>query len=124
MILKTFRGEHAEKKKPLSVSPKAMRLLEAYDWPGNIRELRNMLIQISFKCEGTTIDPRHLKGLIDVFDAPSDQGPQSLPTLWEVERDHIIKVLKFTKWNKSAAAKVLSIDRNRLNRRLKSLGID
>ena len=124
MILETFTAEHLDGKKDLCLSPKALRLLEAYDWPGNIRELRNTLIQISLRCDGTTIEPRHLKGLIDVFAVPSKQTAEALPSLVEVERVHIIKALKCTNWNKSAAAKVLSIDRNRLSRRLKMLGID
>jgi len=124
LILESFSREHQDEKKSLSLSAKALRLLEAYDWPGNIRELRNTMIQIVLKCDGATIEPRHLKGLIDVYAVPpkSDEGP--LPSLVEVERVHIIKALKSTNWNKSAAAKVLAIDRNRLNRRLKSLGID
>jgi transcriptional regulator with GAF, ATPase, and Fis domain len=124
MILESFSREQRDEKKSLSLSAKALRLLEAYDWPGNIRELRNTMIQIILKCDGATIEPRHLKGLIDVYAVPpkSDEGP--LPSLVEVERVHIIKALKSTNWNKSAAAKVLDIDRNRLNRRLKTLGID
>jgi two-component system, NtrC family, response regulator HydG len=124
MILETFSRENRDEKKTPTLSSKALRLLEAYDWPGNIRELRNTMIQIILRCDGATIEPRHLKGLVDVFAMPArpDEGP--LPPLVEVERVHIIKALKSTNWNKSAAAKVLDIDRNRLNRRLKSLGID
>jgi DNA-binding NtrC family response regulator len=124
MILETFSQEQAGTKKKLSISPRALRLLEAYDWPGNIRELRNTMIQISLRCDGTVIEPRHLKGLIDVFAVPAKSEAGPLPSLTEVERVHIIKALKSTNWNKSAAAKVLDIDRNRLSRRLKSLGID
>ncbi len=124
MILETFGREHPSEKKHLVISPKALRLLEAYDWPGNIRELSNTLIQISLKCDGKIIEPRHLKGLIDVFAVSSKPSAGPLPSLVEVERVHILKALKRTNWNKSAAAKVLSIDRNRLNRRLKTLGID
>jgi DNA-binding NtrC family response regulator len=123
MILESFRQEHEEADKKLSLSAKALRLLEAYDWPGNIRELRNTLIQIILKCDGTTIEPRHLKDLIDVYSAQPtfDDGP--FPTLAEVEKRHILRALKITNGNKSAAAKMLSMDRNRLNRRLKSLGV-
>jgi transcriptional regulator with GAF, ATPase, and Fis domain len=124
MILESFSQEHEEAGKKLSLSAKALRLLEAYDWPGNIRELRNTLIQIILKCDGTTIEPRHLKSLIDVYSsapANGDDGP--FPPLAEVEKHHILKALEITNWNKSAAAKMLSMDRNRLNRRLKSLGI-
>jgi transcriptional regulator with GAF, ATPase, and Fis domain len=123
MILETFCNEQLEKNKQLALSPKALRLLEACDWPGNIRELRNTLIQASLRCDGTTIEPRHLRGLIDIFAASSNQSSQPLPSLVEVERVHIIRALEYTNWNKSAASKVLDIDRNRLNRRLKKLGI-
>jgi transcriptional regulator with GAF, ATPase, and Fis domain len=124
MTLEAFSQEHQDDQKSLSLSPKALRLLEAYDWPGNIRELRNTMIQVSLRCDGGTIEPRHLKGLIDVFAVSSKPSAEPLPSLVEVERVHIIKALKCTNWNKSAAAKVLSMDRNRLNRRLKTLGID
>jgi DNA-binding NtrC family response regulator len=123
MILESFSQEHREVEKKLSLSTKALRLLEAYDWPGNIRELRNAMIQIILKCDGTTIEPRHLKGLIDVYAAPHNSHDGPFPSLAEVEKRHILKALKITKWNKSAAAKILSMDRNRLNRRLKSLDI-
>jgi transcriptional regulator with GAF, ATPase, and Fis domain len=124
MILEIFSKEHQDLKKQRSLSPKAVRLLEAYDWPGNIRELRNTLIQASLRCDSAMLEPRHLKGLIDVFAAPTTQGNKPLPPLVEVERVHIIKALQCTNGNKSAAAKILAIDRNRLNRRLKKLGID
>ncbi|MBW2369328.1 MAG: sigma 54-interacting transcriptional regulator [Deltaproteobacteria bacterium] len=127
MILETFRLDHQDSVAGLSILPSTLRLLEAYDWPGNIRELRNTLIKTSLRCDGPTIEPRHLKGLIDIYATPSELSSQSndpLPSLSEVERDHIIKALKRSNWNKSTAAKLLSIDRNRLNRRLKKLGID
>jgi transcriptional regulator with GAF, ATPase, and Fis domain len=124
MILEKFSKEHHDPKKQRRLSPKALRLLEAYDWPGNVRELRNTLIQASLRCDSAMLEPRHLKGLIDVFATPSMQGNEPLPSLVEVERVHIIKALQCTNGNKSAAAKILAIDRNRLNRRLKKLGID
>jgi DNA-binding NtrC family response regulator len=124
MVLETFCQEQPDRKKTLCLSTKALRLLEAYDWPGNIRELRNTLIQISLRCDGTAIEPRHLKGLIDVYAVQAGEDGKPLPSLMEVERVHILKALKQTNGNKSAAAKLLAIDRNRLNRRLKKLGID
>jgi Nif-specific regulatory protein len=52
------------------------------------------------------------------------QDNEPLLSLQEVERIHIIKALKYANGNKSAAAKILDVDRNRLSRRLKKLGID
>lgn len=123
MILETFSLEHLADKLPLLISPSAMRVLEAFDWPGNIRQLRNTLIQASLKCDGHVIEPQHLKGLIDVYSTPSDHSAAPLPPLSEVEQRHIMRALKSTNWNKSNAAKILSIDRNRLNRLIKKYNI-
>jgi Nif-specific regulatory protein len=124
MILDRFAKDQMDGQKPFTISQKALRLLEAYDWPGNIRELRNMLIQASLRSTKSSIDTHHLKGLVDVFSSATSRLDSPLPSLQEVERDHILKALKCTNWNKSAAAKILSIDRNRLNRRLKKLDIE
>ena len=107
----------------LKIAPKTLRLLEAYDWPGNIRELRNILIQVLMRADTDIIEPRHLKGLLDVFAQPENKAGENLATLEEIEREHIAKALEQTGWNKSATAKLLNIDRNRLDRRLKKLGI-
>jgi transcriptional regulator with GAF, ATPase, and Fis domain len=123
MILQDLNARHLNREKDLLISPHALRLLEAYDWPGNIRELRNTLFQVATRCDGDTIQRRHLKGLIDVFEVSPQKHNAPIPPLVDVERQHIIMAMEFTKWNKSAAAKVLDIDRNRLNRRIKKLNI-
>jgi two-component system, NtrC family, response regulator HydG len=124
LILLALSQENPTEKGTLRLSTKTLRLLEAYDWPGNIRELRNTLIQIVMRCGCQTIEPRHLKGFLDVYATAPAKAGRHLPPLVEVERVHIIKALERTNWNKSAAAKVLQVDRNRLNRRLKKLGIE
>jgi two-component system response regulator HydG len=48
--------------RPLSISPEAMRLLSTYDYPGNIRELRNLLERASLLCDGNELQPEHLAG--------------------------------------------------------------
>jgi len=125
-ILQTLAEENPAARQ-LSVAPKTLRLLEAYDWPGNIRELRNILIQVLLRTEGDCIEPRQLKGLLDVFSHPepnSDSLPSDhIASLEQMEREHISRALEHTGWNKSAAAKLLNIGRNRLDRRLKKLAI-
>ena len=121
-ILQTLVEENPAARQ-LAVAPKTLRLLEAYDWPGNIRELRNILIQVLLRTDTDAIEPRHLKGLLDVFAQPENRCSQTIATLEQVEREHIGKALEQTGWNKSATAKLLNIDRNRLDRRLKKLGI-
>lgn len=123
-ILEGLSAQHLDGQKTLSISAKAVQLLEAYDWPGNIRELRNVLLQIALRCDSRTIDVRHLKGLQSVILISSEAPCGRVSPLIEVERAHIMKALHHTNGNKSAAAKILQINRNRLNRRLKKLGID
>jgi DNA-binding NtrC family response regulator len=48
--------------RPISISPDAMRLLSSYDYPGNIRELRNLLERASLLCDGNELQPEHLAG--------------------------------------------------------------
>jgi transcriptional regulator with GAF, ATPase, and Fis domain len=119
MILRNLEGHD-----DLSISPKAVRLLEAYDWPGNIRELRNTLFQIAYRCDGNIIRRRHLKDRLDIFEASPNVSQDEIVPLIDVEREHIQKAMQYTEWNKSAAAKILDIDRNRLSRRLKKLEIE
>lgn len=123
LILQDLNTQHLDGQKKLSLSARAVRLLEAYDWPGNIRELRNTLFQVAYRCNSDTIESHHLKDLLDVFEASPKDYSSKISPLIDVERVHIIRAMKHTNWNKSAAAKVLKIDRNRLSRRLKKLGI-
>jgi two-component system, NtrC family, response regulator AtoC len=123
MILKDLTEQHLNGEKNLSISSNALRLLEAYDWPGNIRELRNTLFQVATRCDDDIIERQDLKGLLNVFEGSPKRSHQPILPLIDVERHHIIMAMEYTNWNKSAAAKVLKIDRNRLNRRIKKLGI-
>lgn len=123
LLLKDLNTRHLNRDNDLFISPNALRLLEAYDWPGNIRELRNTLFQGATRCDGDTIHRRHLKGLIDVFEVSPTKSNVPIVPLVDVERQHIIMAMEYTNWNKSAAAKILKIDRNRLNRRITKLNI-
>jgi transcriptional regulator with GAF, ATPase, and Fis domain len=124
LILQEINEQHPDGKALIALSPKAVRLLQAYEWPGNIRELRNTLFQVAYRCEGGIIKRHHLKDFLDVFEDSPEQASGPIPPLADVERVHIIKAMRQTNWNKSAAAKVLQIDRNRLSRRLKKLRIE
>lgn len=92
--------------------PDALALLLAYDFPGNVRELQNMMeAAVSLSDEEIAIDViRPLLGSV------SDEGPQALD-MGTVERRHIGKVLRLTGGNKSRAARILGIDRRTLQRK-------
>jgi DNA-binding NtrC family response regulator len=103
------------------LSPEAARALTTYAWPGNVRELKNVIERAVLLEEGPVLELRHLPLEI----GRSDRGPRpaegSLPTLQEVEDQHVLRVLEATEDNKSQAARVLGISRQSLLDRLKRL---
>jgi len=102
-------------------SPEAVRKLETYDWPGNIRELENWVEYAVILAGGAErIKPEHLPG-----PEPDKQGRdplflagQELPTVRELERRYIDYILEKTGGNKTRAAEILGISISTLWRRL------
>ena len=93
----------------------------AYDWPGNIRELENIIERALIVTKGTTLE------FGDWIPALKNQttgtGQQ---TLEELERTHILQVLKTTRWKVSGekgAAQILGLNATTLEARMKKLGI-
>jgi len=103
------------------ITPEAMKLLEAYSWPGNIRELRNTMERGVILCDGDMIDESHLPP--EMGSAPSGNAVIKLSLglpLREVEKEYILGSLRRNKGNKSRTAEVLGISEktlyNKLNR--------
>jgi transcriptional regulator with PAS, ATPase and Fis domain len=108
---------------PLKVlSPNAKKLLLNYSWPGNIRELANAIERAYVLTTGREIQSAALPFEIIIADSP-DYPKHELPTLDEVKRRIITQTLEFTKGRKLAAAKMLGIERRRLNRMIEKLNI-
>ena len=105
------------------VSRETMQQLLAYRWPGNIRELENVLERAVILTTGNVleIDP-------GILSAPSSVlAPKERPSLETVERDHIVAVLREMDWvvdGPQGAAKILGLHPNTLRNRLKKLGIE
>jgi two-component system response regulator HydG len=114
--------------KPLSgLTPSAERLLLGARWEGNVRELRNAIERACILAEGVMISERELSGSIGHDGGaprPRGSGPVSFRTtdlpaaLGDLEREHIVDVLKQLSGNRMAAARVLGISRRALYRRL------
>jgi transcriptional regulator with PAS, ATPase and Fis domain len=98
------------------VSHDAMSLLVNHPWPGNIRELRNVLERAAVVAAGTTIQAGDLGFHDDAGGAPV---PGDRLTLDEVERRHIVAVLESTGGNVTQAARILDIDRVTLYNKIK-----
>ncbi len=104
------------------ISDEAMSLLIQYDFPGNVRELENIIERAVVLTEGQVIEPRDLPPDLQSLQFSSYQG-EKLLTMEEVERQHIIDVLKKTNYNKGLAAKILDLPRTTLWRRMKKYGL-
>lgn len=115
---------------PTRISPAAMALLEQYPWPGNARELRNIIERAMHIAEGNRITPHDLPDRIRAHRvAASDRSSGSKPTslrriLEEAEKEAIMDALKFTAGNKARAARMLGIHRTGLYQKLKRHEID
>lgn len=108
-------------KKISSLEKNAMASLASYNWPGNIRELRNVLERAVILCSGGMITSAHLM----LLSASSDmlpKAPENL-TLKDIERRHIMVVLESVSNNKTKAAQALGISRSTLNEKIKAYNL-
>ena len=108
-----------------AISPEAMELLMAYDYPGNIRELANLIERGVALAEGDTVEVRHIPDhLRAVKLSVLRQSADRLPTLEQQERQYVLLALEKTGGNRTQAAQILGIDRVSLWRKLKRYGLD
>jgi DNA-binding NtrC family response regulator len=105
------------------LSEGAMRALQSYSWPGNIRELRNVLERAVLLSDNKNLRERDLH-----FDLPAEMGPAQgqtshMQTLDELEKEYIERILSMEGGRVEAAAKKLGIPRSSLYNKLKQYGI-
>ena len=102
-------------------SPEALRRLAAHDWPGNVRELRHVVERAAILADRPSIEPEDLPLDFSVA-APAllAEAASRGATLREVEAAYIDEVLRRTRGNKTAAARILGIHRKTLHEKLRS----
>ncbi len=108
LIARYFLNKYAQSmnKNVTDFSPQALEMFAGYDWPGNIREVRNAVERAMVVAKGTQIQVDDLS-----FPFPSSSRPSGGESLEEVEKDQIEKILNQTKGNIAQAADILKISR-------------
>jgi two-component system response regulator HydG len=112
----------AEKRPSAGFSPAAEQALLAYPWPGNVRELGNAVKHGCALARGGTIQPSHLPEEVTAAAVTVAEDPE-LRTLAEVERDHVLRVLRRVGGSPQEAAQLLGVGRTTLWRKLRAWGI-
>jgi len=101
--------------KKLEISAEALRVLEGYPWPGNIRELQNTMERLTVTCDEKVIIPCHILPLLDEYTV---SAPHEKP-LKNVQKKMILETLDQCSGNRTLTAKQLGISRVQLWRNLK-----
>lgn len=120
------------------LSPQVWDIFLAYDWPGNLRELRNIVKRAVLLTTGSKVEKEALPA--DIYEPSSFDGstnynsptrptellsPKDYKSQWvEQEKELIQKVLMDTKFNKSKTARILNIDRKTLYSKMEKYGLD
>jgi two-component system, NtrC family, nitrogen regulation response regulator NtrX len=119
-FLEDFCSRNNFKRKVLDEA--VVPMLESYGWPGNARELRNVVERMAILTQGERIGRDSIPVEIRV---QRETGPKS--TIQEAresaEREHILRALEETSWNVSGAARVLGMERTNLHKRIRALGL-
>ncbi|KPK39875.1 MAG: hypothetical protein AMJ69_04430 [Gammaproteobacteria bacterium SG8_47] len=109
-----------------NIEPAAIAALRAYSFPGNVRELENILERAMTLCEGNVIScsdlqlPRHSEESV----TENEEAVDLAPYLNDKEREVIVRALEQTRYNRTAAAKLLGVTFRQLRYRMKKLNID
>jgi len=127
-FLKKYRNENNRSLK--GFAPDALKLLERYNWPGNVRELENVIERGSLLETGDRISVESLPPHLQETErkekttlSPRGRGGEEM-SLAQVEKDHILRILKLSGGNKASASKTLGINRTTLWRIMQKYRIE
>ena len=118
------RFNRVQEKDVAGVSPEAMAALLRHDYPGNVRELENIIEHAFVLCRSGLIEPRHLPAWLGAVDTATSAPQLPTATLAQLEKLAITDALRRTRGNRHAAANELGIHPSTLFRKLKALNID
>ncbi|OFV90705.1 MAG: hypothetical protein A3H28_11345 [Acidobacteria bacterium RIFCSPLOWO2_02_FULL_61_28] len=110
--------------KAIQLSDGAMKLAARYTWPGNVRQLQNVLERLAILHPGAVVNEEAFQEALAALDPAEKKRPSpeaGRETLAEAEEEHIRKVLAATHGNKTRAAELLGIERKTLYRKLERM---
>ncbi len=117
---------NAKNEREVSIEPEAVRRLQEMNWPGNVRELENTVNRLAIFAPTQQISRADVE--TEARRAQENRHPETAAAapdrLVELEREHIVRILKLTHGNKSEAARRLGIERKTLYKKALRLGID
>ena len=114
-LVRTYAAKHGRPARKLS--RQAQDLLLAYEFPGNVRELTNIIERAVIVCNTPDVEAADLPDTVRIA-ASQQTRKDRRPTLAEIESDYIRETLSATRGNKTEAAKILGISRKNLYERL------
>ncbi len=123
-FLQQFNARNQTK---VSIEAAAVRRLQEMDWPGNVRELENTVNRLAIFAPTGRITEQEVEAEVQRNPTAGGEHAANLPAsdrLQELERHHILRVLKETHGNKSETARRLGIERKTLYKKALRLGID
>src|SRR5580658_827624 len=105
------------------IEDETYEILEGYSWPGNARELRNIIERMAILTPGNLLTPDSVPVEIRLA---GESGPRSniKEARASAEREHILRALEETSWNVSGAARALGMERTNLHKRIRALGLN
>ncbi|HEX9938033.1 MAG TPA: sigma-54 dependent transcriptional regulator [Longimicrobium sp.] len=134
LLVRHFVASHAVRygRNIRAIARPVLERLHAYDWPGNIRELKNVLERAVLLAHGSVLLPEHLP--LDQLRAtpPAHEGGDGAPlagyapdlSLADVEKLHIREVLQLVRGHLGRASDVLGVHRNTLTRKIREYGLE
>lgn len=121
LFLAEFNRLHG---RSVSISPKAIACLRQYDFPGNVRELRNIIERASVLCRGPEIGPADLPAEIKSYADIEETDASLRSVMAKAERKCLKNALLLSEGNRTKAAQILGISRKNLWEKLKAHNID
>ena len=129
LLIDNFLVKYSKKNKKdiKGITPQSAKLLDNYDWPGNIRELENAIERAVVMARNEYIEPNDLPSNINVNTKKSRKETFRIPsgaTMKEIEKKVIIETLQTTNGSKSKAAKILGISTRKIEYKIKEWSMD